>query len=102
MATARAETPGGADQQRRAEKTGAGGRPAAEGAAGLVGGGGASGWGGAWGEGARGWMRAGRALGRGGWLPGARRAAGLLGSGDGRRGEKKLQWLWYHVEWEKP
>jgi hypothetical protein len=57
MATARAETPGGADQQRRAEKTGAGGRPAAEGAAGPVGGGGA------WGEGARGWMRAGRGLG---------------------------------------
>jgi hypothetical protein len=36
---------------------------------------------GAWGRGSR----AGRALGRGGWLPGARRAAGLLGSGGGWR-----------------
>jgi hypothetical protein len=80
--------------------------PGARRAAGLLGSGG-------------GWRAAGllgRALGRGGWLPGARRAAGLLGSGGGWRAagllgggggwrgekKKKLQWLWYHVEWEKP
>jgi hypothetical protein len=70
----------------RSRGAGGGGRGKGNDRRRLEGGEGASsGWGGAWGEGARPWRRDGLGAAPGGW-----------------RLEKKLQWLWYQVEWEKP